>query len=367
MQENSVTPDTGAEEAVTPPAAATTEAEAVDRISDFLEGKKAPEPPAEVTREEPQTEAEEAPEASEPKESEAQEAEAEPEGEVELPDTWQGWAEEVGIDADELAQHVTVPIKVNGETSTVPLAEAIKGYQREADYVQKTQALAQERQQLEVQHAQASQAQAQQIDALGHLLGQLQSQVESVSEDDLDVLLEEGDFEGYHKAKRALDAQKEALRQGQEALAGQYQQMQQQTQQQMAVYRNEQLERLKGALPELADTTKAQTFVKNLEAFMQKAGYSSEEIQQFGNSYDHRTVVMMRKAMLYDAFQEGKKETGKKLKPLPKVNKPGGPLKRKAPDDNLNDARARLRKGRGRMTRQQEDKAAVDLVKQIMG
>jgi hypothetical protein len=44
-------------------------------------------------------------------------------------------------------QHVAV--KVNGEELRVPLSEAIAGYQRTADYTQKTQALASERQQLE--------------------------------------------------------------------------------------------------------------------------------------------------------------------------------------------------------------------------
>lgn len=42
-----------------------------------------------------------------------------------------------------------IPVKVDGEEQAIPLAEAIAGYQRQADYTRKTQELAQQRQQLQ--------------------------------------------------------------------------------------------------------------------------------------------------------------------------------------------------------------------------
>lgn len=49
---------------------------------------------------------------------------------------------------DDYANHV-VPIKVDGEELSVPLSEAIAGYQRQADYTRKTQELAQQREQMQ--------------------------------------------------------------------------------------------------------------------------------------------------------------------------------------------------------------------------
>lgn len=52
-------------------------------------------------------------------------------------------------------------VKVDGQELQVPLAELLNGYQRQADYSRKTQALADERRQLQAQMAQYQQPQAQ--------------------------------------------------------------------------------------------------------------------------------------------------------------------------------------------------------------
>lgn len=52
------------------------------------------------------------------------------------------------LDLDEFRNH-QVRIKVDGEEVTVPLTEAIAGYQRQADYTRKTQELAQQRSELQ--------------------------------------------------------------------------------------------------------------------------------------------------------------------------------------------------------------------------
>jgi len=59
------------------------------------------------------------------------------------------------LSIDEYANY-HVPIKVDGEEISIPLTEAISGYQRQADYTRKTQELAQQRQ--ELQFASALQA-----------------------------------------------------------------------------------------------------------------------------------------------------------------------------------------------------------------
>lgn len=57
-------------------------------------------------------------------------------------------AEPTYFDPTQYADQI-VKVKVDGEELEVPLAEAIQGYQRQADYTRKTQALAQDREYIE--------------------------------------------------------------------------------------------------------------------------------------------------------------------------------------------------------------------------
>ena len=136
------------------------------------------EPPAEQAPDRP--EPEETPErelAPEP-EKPSPEAEAEPEPQEELPDTLNGLAEAVGLSADEFADHVHVPVTVNGETRMVTLTEARKGYQLEVDYRHKTADLAEQRRALEAHQTQAVQAWQQRFESLDGLAGQLEKAVQ---------------------------------------------------------------------------------------------------------------------------------------------------------------------------------------------
>lgn len=52
------------------------------------------------------------------------------------------------LDVDQYRDY-RIPVKIDGEEITIPLAEAVAGYQRQADYTRKTQELASQRQQLQ--------------------------------------------------------------------------------------------------------------------------------------------------------------------------------------------------------------------------
>lgn len=52
------------------------------------------------------------------------------------------------LDVDQYSDY-RVPVKLDGEELSIPLAEAIAGYQRQADYTRKTQELAQQRESLQ--------------------------------------------------------------------------------------------------------------------------------------------------------------------------------------------------------------------------
>ena len=70
-------------------------------------------------------------------------------GQVEAVDAAEAVQDGPLLNVDEWGQH-RVPIRVDGEEMYVPLAEAVSGYQRQADYTRKTQEVAQQRQELQV-------------------------------------------------------------------------------------------------------------------------------------------------------------------------------------------------------------------------
>ena len=68
------------------------------------------------------------------------------------------------------------------------------------------------------------------------------------------------------------------------------------------------------ALPDLADATKGKALKAEISAFLQKQGYSADEIAQ---AADHRAIVLAHKAMQYDRMVAQQAEAAKKVASLP--------------------------------------------------
>ena len=278
--------------------------------------------PAKATPEAPQAEGEpeQEPEAAEVEAVEAESAETDPqEPEQELPDTLDGLAEAVGLSAEEFADHVSTTVTVNGETKTVTLAEARKGYQLEADYRQKTAAIAEERRQFDGNVQAATQEWQNRFQSLSTLTEQLEQAVIGDA-DNLDRILNEEGSDAYLAAKAQVDKKKELLghaqaekeRAGQEAM-GQQEQARQ-------TYVAEQKNLLVQALPDFGDPEKAQKLGARIQTYLSAEGFSEQEVSGL---VDHRLLVQARKAMLWDELQKKDPAKAKRLKGLPKVLKPG--------------------------------------------
>ena len=248
------------------------------------------------------------------------EAEAEPEPQEELPDTLDGLAEAVGLSADEFADHVHVPVTVNGETRMVTLAEARKGYQMEADYRSKTSDLAESKRVFETQTQQAVQAWQQRFESLDGLTGQLEK---AVQEDtgNLESILNEQGSEAFLAAKLRVDQNKELLAHAKAEREKAALETQEGQRVEYERYKGEQFSLLVQALPEMGHPEKGQKLNIRLEAEAIERGYSQQEIAQFG--VNHRHVLALYDAMRYRELQKAKPSTVKKLKALPKVVKPG--------------------------------------------
>jgi hypothetical protein len=184
-------------------------------------------------------------------------------------------------------------VKVDGKEIDVTLDELQKGYSRTQDYTRKTQQIAETRKAVEAE-ASAIRAEREQY---AQLLGALKQQLESTEAPvDMDRLYNEDPIEWVR--------QSEVMRQKQDKLAAiqsEQQRLSQLTAQQRAQEMNAHLasqqEALIQAVPEWKDSKKAQAEKALLVEFGKKIGFSDDELK---NVYDHRAVIALRKAALYD-------------------------------------------------------------------
>ena len=194
---------------------------------------------------------------------------------------------------EEEEQPQVYTVKVDGKEIEVTLDELQKGYSRTQDYTRKTQQVAETRKAVEAE-AQAIRAEREQY---AQLLGALKQQLETAEAPvDMDRLRDEDPIEWVR--------QSEIRRQKQEKLAAiQSEQQrlselaQQQRAQELQAHLASQQEALLQAVPEWKDSKKAQAEKALLVEFGKKIGFSDEELK---NVYDHRAVIALRKAALYD-------------------------------------------------------------------
>jgi hypothetical protein len=217
----------------------------------------------------------------------AYDADAAPEGEAAAYD------EDTG---DESPEGQLVTVKIDGKTEQIPLEEAIKGYQRQADYSRKTAALAEERKSFD----QDRQAVVQERTQYAHLLNALQQQLQAQQpqEPDWQKLYDSDPFEYVR--------QKDVYRDRQERLAAasyesqRLQGLQAQEQQaQLAALVNDNRQKLVEAVPVWKDAKRWESDRPKILEYGQKLGFTPEEL---GQTYDHRAVVALWKAMQYDTL-----------------------------------------------------------------
>lgn len=218
-------------------------------------------------------------------------------------------------EAEEDEQPQVFSVKVDGKEIEVTLEELQQGYSRTQDYTRKTQQIAETRKQVEAEAA-AIRAEREQY---AQLLGALQQQLESAGEQpiDWDRLYAEDPIEWVRQRELVRDKQER-----QAAIQSEQQRLSQLTAQQRAEEMKATLAQEQAALiqavPEWKDEKKAKAEKALLIEFGQKVGYSEEELK---NVFDHRAVITLRKAALYDQMVSKRKD----IKPV--VNNGPRPVK----------------------------------------
>ena len=196
------------------------------------------------------------------------------------------------------------------------LDELQKGYSRTQDYTRKTQQIAEIRKQVEVETEAVRAERAQYAQMLGALQAQLQGTETQIDWDRL-----------YHEDPIEWVRQKEVMRERQEKFqAIQFEQQriaelsQQEQQQHFESHLQAQHTKLLEVIPEWKDVAKAKTEKQLLVEFGKKTGFTPEEL---GAIVDHRAVVALRKAALYDQMMTKRKAITPVTNNGPRPAKPG--------------------------------------------
>ena len=242
-------------------------------------------------------------------------------------DEIQDTQEEVEISEDEPQEESyedvpTYKVKASGEEKEVTVDELIKNYQLGADYTKKTQELAEQRKAIEAE-ARAVQESKQVRDLYAQRLQAveefLRSQVNEATPSDL-AELKENDPVGYAVKIAEITEKKENLSAVQQERAKIAQQ--QQLDQQRFIHSRvmEEAQKLSQILPEFSDPNKGEQLRNEIRNYGKSVGFTDAELS---NVIDHRHVLMLRKAQLYDQMQKNKPNVTKKVNNAPKMVKSG--------------------------------------------
>ena len=255
-------------------------------------------------------------------------------------------------ETEEVAEESNYTIKVDGEEYEVNLEELKAGYQRQSDYTRKSQALAEGRKENEaIQSERIRLEQERQMYANGlQMLKEQQSaKLQEFKGVDWENLKEEDPYAYMLKKDEYRDAQDKARNAAQQQQIVQQQQQQQEAQSR-ATFVQDQYSQLVNALPEWDN--KESTVKEDIRKFAISSGYAPEEVDQLA---DHRSVLILKKAMEFDKLTKKVAPKKKAIKKVPKVQKSGrGKVKSEAADDKTKKKRARLRK-----SGHQDDAASV--------
>lgn len=224
---------------------------------------------------------------------------------------------ELSEDTEEQEQPQIFSVKIDGTEVEVTLDELQKGYSRTLDYTRKTQQIAEVRKQAEGE-LQAVRAEREQY---SQLLSALEAQVQQAAQPniDWDRLYNEDPIEWVRQREVMRDNQDRAA-----AIQSEKQRLSQLSQQEQAQFMQQKLqqeqEALLAAIPDWKDAKKAQAEKTLLVEFGQKIGFTPDELKSV---VDHRAVLMLRKAALYDQMMSKRGN----IKPVtnngPRPAKPG--------------------------------------------
>lgn len=224
---------------------------------------------------------------------------------------------EPGEEPEETEQPQLITVKIDGKDEQVPLDELTKGYSRTQDYTRKTQALAQERKAFQAER-ETVQAERQQY---ATYLTQLKEALESAQpkEPDWDQLRMENPEEfaakwaEWSQHKQRVDAvEKERLETMQRFTAEQVQRFKERVESERGL--------LLEKVPAWKDDGVRQKEKAEMMEYAMLNGFTADDVNEI---VDHRAIVLLRKAMLFDKAEQARATAKAKIEKVTTVVKPG--------------------------------------------
>jgi hypothetical protein len=256
-------------------------------------------------------------------------------------------------DEDDAGSEPIYTVKVDGKEIEVPASELIKGYSRNADYTRKTQELAAHRKQVEA----VAQETVVLREQYAHKLAQVEEILKSSepAEPNWAELRDTDPIEfaaqwAEHQRRQALRAQ---LEQEKQVV---YRQQEQQRMYHMQQTLEAGRQALLDAIPEWKDEAKARADRALIRDYGKKAGFSDEELATVA---DPRAVIILRKAMKYDALLAKRRD----LKP---VKKGATPLKPGAAASTTTRQTSALKDAKKRLAKSGSTRDAAELFKFVL-
>lgn len=210
-------------------------------------------------------------------------------------------------------------VTLDGKEVKVTRAEAIAGYQRQADYTRKTQELATQRQAAEAEVAQYRQNREQYASILTVLQERVGSEKDEPTEEQWNTLQSEDPerfaLEWANATRRK--EQRAKIKAEQDRIAGEKAEEQKAA---LVTFITEQRTKLLEALPEWKTPEKATAGMARVREYGKTLGFTDKELDQ---AYDHRMIVAVDKARRYDALMAEKKRAMSKVEKAPDMPAPG--------------------------------------------
>jgi hypothetical protein len=213
--------------------------------------------------------------------------------------------------SEDLPDDALVTVVIDGKAQRVTLKEARDGYQRQADYQRKTQALAEQRREVETLRQATEGEKSAYAEAVGALRAEMEKYLPQEpdwqrlhQEDPINFPIIEKQWRDY-KAQLAAVQQQEAVIKAQQA---------REQQEQLRQIVEEGRKYIFEKVPEWKDEAKWSQAQKALREYGKVVGYSDDELAA---ATDPRAIIVLEKARKYDALQANRPQPSKGTAPKP--------------------------------------------------
>jgi hypothetical protein len=219
--------------------------------------------------------------------------------------------------------------------------ETKEGQLRYQDYTQKTMELAEEKRQVAEKAKSMDSERLQYANNLQFLTAQLEKNIAEETKAVDWEWLKENDPGTYALKKLEVQERREVLQKAQAEQQWVNQAIAKYESDRLASYEAEQQKLLAQKIPDFADPKRSSVVAKNMVEFLNKEGFSNEEISKLK---DHRLAILANKAMKYDNLQAGKTLEDAKIKDAPKFTRPTEGRKTQGAEKQIADARRELKR-----------------------